>query len=67
MSRLTSVVDNSLGTVVKELGADRVLFGTGFPFKTPSPAFLKIDLLQEPESVKEALYNGNAFRLFGET
>lgn len=66
MSRLTSVVENSLGMVVKELGTDRVLFGTGFPFKTPSPAFLKIDLLQEPETTKAALRAGNAIRLFGE-
>lgn len=66
MSRLSSVIDNSLGMVVKELGADRVLFGTGFPFKTPSPAFLKMDLLLESEAVKEALYCGNALRLFRE-
>jgi len=65
MSRMTSVLANSIGTTIGELGADRVLFGTGFPFKTPSPAFLKIQILDADPAVKQQVLFENAMRLFG--
>jgi len=65
MSRMTSVLANSIGTTIDELGADRMLFGTGFPFKTPSPAFLKIQILEADAAVKQQILSENAKRLFG--
>lgn len=64
LSRMTSCLDKSLQVMVDALGADRVLFGTGFPFKTPSPAFLKVQLLDAEPEAKAQIVGGNARRLF---
>ncbi|GMU93426.1 MAG: hypothetical protein AMXMBFR4_24840 [Candidatus Hydrogenedentota bacterium] len=64
-SRMTSVLEKSIEVMVGALGPDRVLFGTGFPFKTPSPAFLKLQLLDSDAEIKEQIAGGNALRLFG--
>jgi len=49
--------------MVDALGADRVLFGTGFPFKTPSPAFLKVQVLDADNDTKGLIAGGNARRM----
>lgn len=64
ISRMTSVMENSIGALVSELGTGRVLFGTGFPFKTPSPAFLKMDLLDVDPASKQRILGENALHLF---
>lgn len=63
LSRMTSVLGKDIEIMVGALGPDRVLFGTGFPFKTPSPAFLKLQCLDVDESAKDAIAGGNAARL----
>ena len=62
-SRMTSVLGKDIEIMVGALGPNRVLFGTGFPFKTPSPAFLKLQCLNADEDAKEAIAGGNAKRL----
>jgi len=64
ISRMTSVMENSIGALVSELGSGRVLFGTGFPYKTPSPAFLKMDLLDVNAASKQCIFGDNALHLF---
>ena len=63
LSRMTALMERPLQIAVHALGADRVLFGTGFPFKTPSPAFLKLQVLEADEDEKAAIAGGNVLRL----
>lgn len=67
MSRMTACLQNNLGVLVEALGADRVLFGTGFPFKTPSPTFLKVQVLEADDEAKSQIAGGNARWLFAGT
>lgn len=63
-SRMTSVLGKDIEITVGALGPDRVLLGTGFPFKTPSPAFLKLECLDVDEELKQNIAGGNVRRLF---
>lgn len=63
-SRMSSVLEKGIEIMVGALGPDRVLLGTGFPFKTPSPAFLKLQCLKADDETKEDIAGGNAKRLF---
>ena len=63
LSRMTSVLGKDLEVTAGALGAERVLFGTGFPFKTPSPAFLKLQCLDMDEDAKQQIAGHNAERL----
>jgi hypothetical protein len=67
LSRMTSVLDKDIEIMVGALGPERVLFGTGFPFKTPSPAFLKLQCLDADEDVKQQIAGRNVARLFPHT
>lgn len=67
MSRLSNFFGNSLKTALDMLGPDRVLLGTGFPFKTPSPAFLKIQALDADAGTKARITRTNAVHLFDKT
>ncbi len=62
---LTQDLQNELGKLVQNLGEDRIVFGTGMPFHYPDPAFVKLELLDAPESVKAKIRHGNAARLLG--
>jgi hypothetical protein len=64
MSRMTALMERPLEVMVNAVGSNRVLFGTGFPFKTPSPSFLKLQVLDADEDAKEQIVGGNAQRLF---
>lgn len=63
ISRLSALLANEIGTLVSRLGADRVVFGSGMPFKYPDPALLKLEVLDVPAEVREAIQSGNAARL----
>lgn len=65
ISRLTALLGNELGQLIANLGADRLVFGTGMPFKYVDPAVLKIKVLDLGEEDKEKIRRGNAERLFG--
>jgi hypothetical protein len=63
ISRLRATMANDIGQLVSDVGADRVVFGTGMPFKYPDPALVKMDVLDAPREVKEKIYSGNALKL----
>lgn len=66
LSRMTAALDKNLQVLVEALGPERVLLGTGFPFKTPSPAFLKVQILDASQEAKEKISAGNAATIFGQ-
>jgi len=65
ISLLRSELDNEIGQLLANLGEDRVVLGTGMPFHYPDPAFVKLELLDVAEAVKEKIRHGNAARLLG--
>ena len=60
ISRLTRFLDDELGTLIKSLGADRIVFGTGMPFSYPDPALLKLEVLTVSPEEKEKIAWRNA-------
>jgi hypothetical protein len=60
ISRLTAFLEDELGTLVKALGADRIVFGTGMPFSYPDPALLKLEVLAANPEQKEKISWRNA-------
>ena len=56
ISRLTSVLQESIPRLLDALGPTKLAFGTGMPFKYPRPAMLKVDILEATEEVKERIY-----------
>ncbi|HID75788.1 MAG TPA: metal-dependent hydrolase [Planctomycetaceae bacterium] len=63
ISRLTALLANEVGELVSRLGADRVVFGSGMPFKYPDPSLLKLEVLDAPPEVKQKIRSTNAARL----
>jgi len=52
--------------LVKEFGAHRFLFGSGYPFRDPISALIRLEVAKEFDSAtKEAIWAGNAQRLLG--
>jgi predicted TIM-barrel fold metal-dependent hydrolase len=60
LSRLSAVLANELGQLIANLGAERVMFGTGMPFNYPDPALLKLEVLDASEPDKEKIRSQNA-------
>ncbi|MCX5646393.1 MAG: amidohydrolase family protein [Phycisphaerae bacterium] len=60
LSRLSAVLANELGQLITNLGADRMMFGTGMPFNYPDPALIKLDVLDASEPDKEKIRSQNA-------
>jgi predicted TIM-barrel fold metal-dependent hydrolase len=60
LSRLSAVLANELGQLITNLGVERVMFGTGIPFKYPDPALLKLEVLDASEADKEKIRSQNA-------
>ena len=65
ISRLSATLANEIGTLVSRLGAERVVFGSGMPFKYPDPALLKLEVLDASWLTKEKILGGNANKLLG--
>jgi len=66
ISRLRSFVPTEeLPTLIAEAGPERLAFGSGMPFTAPEVSLLKLEVLDAPEDVKEAIRWGNAARLLG--
>lgn len=57
---------NEIGQLIARLGAERVVFGTGMPFKYPDPALVKLEVLDASEEQKERIRWQNAAKLLGE-
>jgi predicted TIM-barrel fold metal-dependent hydrolase len=60
LSRLSAVLANEIGQLVANLGAERVMFGTGMPFNYPDPALVKLEVLDAGEPDKERIRYQNA-------
>ncbi|HOG50839.1 MAG TPA: amidohydrolase family protein [Lentisphaeria bacterium] len=65
MSRYSSCYGQVLAGMVQKLGAERILFGSGAPFKEIEPSLLKLHHCQIPDAQKELIAGGNARRLLG--
>jgi uncharacterized protein len=63
ISRMATVLQRTIPTLLARLGAGRLVFGTGMPLKIPGPAVLKLELLDAPAEVKARLAHGNIERL----
>ena len=59
-SLLTAEISNEVGQLIENLGAERVVFGTGMPFHYPGPAFAKLEVLDKTEAVKDRIRWQNA-------
>jgi predicted TIM-barrel fold metal-dependent hydrolase len=57
---LSAVLANELGQLIMNLGAERVMFGTGMPFNYPDPALVKLEVLDASEPDKEKIRSQNA-------
>jgi predicted TIM-barrel fold metal-dependent hydrolase len=60
LSRLSAVLANELGQLVMNLGAERIMFGSGMPFNYPDPALVKLEVLEASEADKEKIRSQNA-------
>jgi len=60
LSRLSAVLANELGQLITNLGAERVMFGTGMPFNYPDPALVKLEVLNASEADKKKIRSQNA-------
>ena len=60
LSRLTALLANELGRLITNLGAERVMFGTGMPFNYLDPALVKLEVLDASEADKEKIRSQNA-------
>jgi predicted TIM-barrel fold metal-dependent hydrolase len=65
ISRLTSVLQESIPRLLDTLGPTKLAFGTGIPFKYPRPAMLKMEILTVSEEVKERIYWRNVAEILG--
>jgi hypothetical protein len=63
ISRLSALLRNEIGQLIEEVGAERLAFGTGIPFKYPDPALLKLEVLDAGEEEKEMIRWRNAAEL----
>ena len=55
ISRLTALLDDELGILIRDLGADRIVFGTGMPFNYPDPALLKLQVMSAGEEDRQRI------------
>jgi predicted TIM-barrel fold metal-dependent hydrolase len=55
ISRLTAMLDDELGFLIRNLGAGRIVFGTGMPFNYPDPALLKLQVLTAGEEDRQRI------------
>jgi predicted TIM-barrel fold metal-dependent hydrolase len=63
LSLINDQVSDELGQLRRNLGDDRLVFGTGMPFHYPDPALLKLEILDAPAAVKQQIASGNARRI----
>jgi predicted TIM-barrel fold metal-dependent hydrolase len=62
ISRLENVWADEIRQLVANLGAERLVFGTGMAFNYPDPALLKLELLEASPGDKEKIAWQNAAR-----
>jgi uncharacterized protein len=60
LSRLSAVLGNELGQLISNLGAERIMFGSGMPFSYPDPALLTLAVLKASTEDKQQIQWQNA-------
>jgi aminocarboxymuconate-semialdehyde decarboxylase len=55
----------ALRSTIELLGADRVMFGSDYPFWDPARTLRTIEASGLSDDVRRGIYDGNAIRLFG--
>lgn len=65
ISRLTATIDDELGALVRDLGADRIVLGTGMPFNYPDPALLKLQVMAAGEEDRQRIAWKNVAQWLG--
>ncbi len=65
ISRLSALLANEIAQLIANLGADRLMFGTGMPFNYPDPALVKLEVMGASESDKEKILAQNAAAWLG--
>ena len=59
ISRPDAVYSDEIGELLKTLGAGRLVFGSGMPFKYPEPAALRMEVMKASPEDKEKICSGN--------
>ena len=57
---MTAVLQRNIQAFIETAGVNHLAFGTGMPFKMPSPTLLKLEVLDQQEGVREAITWRNA-------
>ncbi len=65
ISRHTAVLQRTIQSLLETVGPRHAAFGTGMPFKVPTPQFLKLEILDAPKWVKERIAWRNAAEMLG--
>jgi predicted TIM-barrel fold metal-dependent hydrolase len=65
LSRLSATLANELGQLITNLGPERIMFGTGMPFKYPDPALVKLEVVDATEADKQKILAQNAVSWLG--
>ncbi|MBM3475340.1 MAG: metal-dependent hydrolase [Armatimonadetes bacterium] len=65
ISRPDAVYSDEIGGLLKALGAGRLVFGSGIPFKYPEPATLRLEVMRASEADKDLIRSGNLSALLG--
>lgn len=60
ISRLSALLADEFEQLIANLGAERLMFGTGMPFNYPDPALLKLEVLNVGNADKEKIRSQNA-------
>ena len=63
ISRIPFLNGGTVQGLIEKVGPDRLLFGTGLPFKTPEVSVLKMELLAD-RGARERIGGGTFFRIF---
>jgi uncharacterized protein len=63
ISRLSAVMAKEIAKLADQLGADRLVFGTGMPFNAPDPALVKMEVVDLSQADKQKILGKNAARL----
>jgi predicted TIM-barrel fold metal-dependent hydrolase len=58
-------INGDIPRLLETLGAGRLVFGTGMPFKYPGPALLKLEKMHVSEEERAMIGGGNAEGLVG--
>lgn len=55
ISRLSVVLQEEIPKLIETIGPEKIAFGTGVPFSYPTPALLKMQILNASEQIKDKI------------